>query len=151
MQTNRNAPTTSGEADGGIDVETNSDAGSKLLAIGVRPSIVVAAANAMVAAGGGVGAGATLVGWAAGETWTNGLVAVSPAPRQPATTSARAKIEHMRRVELFLRKMRSKSLPHLWSRVAISLQAQTGTRSPAGRALNKNCISVFYPLRDKLL
>lgn len=108
MQTNRNAPTTSGDAEGGIDVETSSNAGSKLLEIGVRPLVVDTAAAVMVAAGGGIGAGVTLVGCEAGETWTNGLEVVPPDPRQPATISARAKIEHMRRLELFVGKMRSK-------------------------------------------
>ncbi len=62
MDISRKAPTTSGAEDGVIGVETSSDAGSKLLAIGVKPSIEVAAVTTTVAAGGGVGACVTLIG-----------------------------------------------------------------------------------------
>ena len=121
MQINRNAPTTSGEADGGIDAETSSAAGSKLLAIGVKPAsedvevslpvkIVVAGAGAT---GGGDGAGE---GPAVGGcvSWINELLVVSllpPPPLQAAIVSASTRIALTRLLEVFVEKRRSVSAP----------------------------------------
>ena len=106
MQINRKAPTTSGAADGGIEFDTNSDAGSKLLVIGARPSSdVVVVVTTVVVAGAGAAATGTatiLLFLPKVDTWDKLSSVV--APRQPVTTSASAKMDNIRRLEICLGK-----------------------------------------------
>lgn len=90
---NRNAPTTSGAADGGSEVAMSSPIGSKLLAIGATVS---------TAEGVGVGAGVgAAVAGGVGETTTAGLLPlldVEPSPPHEAVVRATAMAKIVRRI-----------------------------------------------------
>eukprot|EP01137_Pigoraptor_chileana_P003407 Opistho-2@2503 len=93
MQMNRNAPTTSGAADEGSEVDTSSFIGSKLLAIAVTPTPAALASAPAEPVGGGVGVGVGVFGEGeAGGSTTAGAAPLLPPdpPPQDAVTRAKA-------------------------------------------------------------